>query len=752
MNYEYSGYLSTILYTPDEDARDSIESVVFSSEDLAKWRPVDLPEAVEWRSIPVKKTVSEDAVTVEGDFKGVRGIDVLSSDVPRYWVALSTVGLGDARMPIDVTAYPIIEITYRCASDNVHPALMWTYAGGSHFTGLPKSAEWITVARNVQHFGFPAQVENVVLRVYSPTRTVESVEVASLRFRAMTEAETKAMKKSYASLKEHAGPKKHAVLDEFMPLGVHMDANRAKRCARMLGISAEEYWDLALQDLVVHNHNAIALGNVDRLSATELSDLLKQCEHYGIKIVARHNFPLDGPEEERTRIIEDTIALCAESNAVLAHTFSSEPEEVELRDILAAKELIEQSDPSHPVALMTRYPNAYPLFAPFFAASGMGHFTSSRPWDLGEMVRKHAPLSQGQQFWVAAPGFMYPTRTPEWSTCPEMRLMVNLGFLSGARGWFTYSYHNDPVWTRGRIQRTLTGPFLAFSDLWSELMRRMKHISALAPLFLQAQADEKMDKWFTQATTTASLEPPAPGVPPVSQYRLRGPDFSIYATVSNNVRDMAELNFDIPRKAVGGKEIYDLTEYVTSRYWGPMERQRHIEMFPGQAHMILVASPEACSKWREIIGQRLIADDLNKLRFNLRLANAYKLNFGDIEDRLGGAEVSADQQSPEAVSAAKDELVNLIYTTPEIAESRSKIIETRAAVCACDGALCRLLGLKSPERIEELGEGVVSLAAEFTQLRMELWRGNGAKMAAHCTDLNERMLTLLAEIRAEYRP
>lgn len=750
MNYEYSGYLSTVLYTPEEDGRDSLDGVVFSADDLADWKPVDLPEAIEWRSIPVRSASSDGGITIEGNFKGVRGIDILSSDTPRYWVALSTVGVDDERLPIDVTAYPIIEITYRRLTEKAQPVLMWTYPGGSHFCGLPRSSEWTTVARNVQHFGFPTHVNNVVLRVYSPTRTLESIEVASVRFRGMTKVEAQASKKSYASLKEYADPKRHAILDEFMPLGVHMDAQRAKRCASMLKLSAGEYWDLVLEDLVMHNHNAIALGSVDSLDKAEWKDLLERCERHQIKIVARHDYPLNGSDEEKTRIIEEMIAPCVQSSAILAHTFSGEPLERELREVLSAKERIEKSDPNHPVALMARYPNAYPLFAPFFSASGMGHFTSGRPWDVGEVVQRHASLSKGQQFWVAAPGFMYPTKTPEWSTCPEMRLMANLAFVTGARGWFTYAYHNDPVWSRGRIQRTLTGPFLAFSDLWSELMRRMKHFNALAPLFLEASVEDKMDKWFTQATTTASNQPPPPGMPAANQYLLRGRDFSLYATVSNNVRDMAELNFDIPKKAAGGKEIYDLTEYVTGRHWATMERQRHIEMFPGHAHMILVASPDACSRWREVIGERLVADDLKKMRFNLRLAKAYKLDYGDIEERLEGASNGTDARDLEAIRSAKDELVNLIYTTPEIAESRSTIIETRAAVCACDGALCRLLGQQNPDRIEELGAAVVSLAAEFTQLRLELWRGNGAKVAEHCDELKDRMLALLADIRADY--
>ena len=77
--------------------------------------------------------------------------------------------------------------------------------------------------------------------------------------------------------------------------------------------------------------------------------------------------------------------------------------------------------------------------------------------------------------------------------------MLNLAIANGARGWFSYSYHNDPLWEQGRVQRTLTGPFLGFSDLWSELSRRLRYAHALAPLLLQTSIEESMDDWFEDA-------------------------------------------------------------------------------------------------------------------------------------------------------------------------------------------------------------------------------------------------------------
>ena len=51
-----------------------------------------------------------------------------------------------------------------------------------------------------------------------------------------------------------------------MPLGVYMDADTAKRLAATLKISIDEYWNFVMEDLVTHNHNAIALSHVDQMS------------------------------------------------------------------------------------------------------------------------------------------------------------------------------------------------------------------------------------------------------------------------------------------------------------------------------------------------------------------------------------------------------------------------------------------------------------------------------------------------------
>ncbi len=750
MSYEYSGHLRTLLPAPDAKILKPLDAISFGPADLVKWRTEDLSSSIEWRKAQARKSATSDGVRIEGDFTNIVNIDSLSPNDPRYWVPLTTLGLKDDRLPIDVARYPIIEVTYRCTSQNAHPVLMWTYPGGSHFGALPKTKTWKTVARNVRHFGFPARVDNVVLRLYSATRSVESLEIKSVRFRVMSPAEIEATRDSLAAVESQRPPRRFPVLDEFMPLGVYMDAESVNRLADMLNITPDEYWDLAIEDIVTHGHNAITLANFDGMKPAQRDRLLRLCEESGVRLIPRHEFPLGGTEKEQQHAVDHLIKPTAGSRAILAREFSGEPMESAFRETLEAKRRIEAADPDHPAAVVSRYPNAYPLFAPYFAASGVGFFASKSAWDIGTTVRTHVPLSQGQQFWLAAAAFMYPTQTPVWSTSPEMRLMVNLAFANGARGWFSYSYHNDPVWLRGKMQRSLTGPFLTFSDLWSELMQRMRWVGALAPLLLASRIEDSMEEWFTRGVFTNSAICPAPGIPPISQFHLRGNDFSLYFTVSNNTREIGAVEVDIPADAAAGMEIHDLSEFVKDRKWRTLERKGHIEMFPGQAHILLVAKPERCEEWRRRITEQLATAGLRKLRYGMTLARAYDLNLSEVESSLAANGTLSAPEHLEAVENARNRVLDLLYANENVREPRSSIMQASSAICGCDGALCRLMELGKGGLARKIGAEVIPLAAEFTAHRLAWRRGEGEEIGAAAKETAARCISLLQRIRSHY--
>ncbi len=747
MTYEYSGYLTTILDAPDPISVSELDSVVFMPDDLMLWRIEEQEPQREWEHIPVHRTRSKNAVRLEGHFEGIRRLDI-ATDQPRFWVSLSTLGKKDAQFPVDVTQYPIIEVTYRCASANARPAWLWTYPGGVHFAMLAPGRRWRTVARRIPHFGFPQQVDALTFRLYSTTRTTEALEIESVRFRAMSPREAEASAKDQARLESYEKSHQYPILDEFLPLGTFMNAEAASRLAQTLGLSSEEYWRLVLEDIARHHHNCIALERADVLSAEQLRTVLDLAQSYQVKLVPMYGFRLGSPAKDMREFIDTRVTPYVDVPSVLAWNIYTPLSERKFPDLMKLKPLIENADPNHPVALLTEYPNAFALFARFFTVSGTAHYASHAPWSVADMLQQHVPLSRGQQFWLIAPGSLSPSDTPDWNGCPEMRLMMHLAFANGVKGWFSYIYHSDPPWVSGSCQRSLTGPFLTFSDLWAELGHRMRWFNAIAPLFLQTRPEPRLQKWFGSTSARHARSQLPEHIPATAVYRLRGPDYELYYVVSNDMTEMTTEKINIATRSARGLQFYDLTDFVRDRAWVPMAHTRHLEMSPGQANVILAAKPEACTRCRDAIASRLIQDDQRQLDLGLQLTRSYDIDLAEVEamaDAVGDGDIMTDLG---AMKQARNKLLDLIYDTPAICEARSKLIEAGAALCGCDTALCGILAQGKVGRAGELGLKLIPLVRELAHFRLELRRGRGAGIQSHCERLAKRAVQTLAEIRA----
>ncbi|HRI88667.1 MAG TPA: hypothetical protein PK869_10385, partial [Candidatus Hydrogenedentes bacterium] len=314
--YEYFGYLRTILDAPNEAIRDSLDHVAFSAQDLAQWSTKDFETEKEWKRIPAKRVCTDDVLKLTGRFEEVRRIDSISKDDPSFWVPLSTIDWSDARFPVDLQRFPIAEITYRCTSDNAHPAWVWKYPGGLYVNRLPRTKQWRTLARRITHWGIPQHIDTMVVRLYSTMRSTESMEIESIRFRAMSQEETDACERDRVQLAESNPVRRYPVLDEFMPLGTCMNAETVRRCAEMLGMSLGEYWWLTMEDLVTHHHNCILVENIERMTRDEWGELHGYAEKYGIKIVPSFNLPVRLDPQETRELIDTHIKPLAHSSTV----------------------------------------------------------------------------------------------------------------------------------------------------------------------------------------------------------------------------------------------------------------------------------------------------------------------------------------------------------------------------------------------------------------------------------------------------
>lgn len=748
-HHEYSGYLRTLLHAPDPNARHQVEHVYFSADDLMHWELTDRKSEKEWQQIPVRRERTAEGVRIEGNFAGVRRIDNVGEDDPSFWVALGTVNIEDGRFPIDVNRFPILEIAYRCTSAHAQPAVVWSYDGGEHFDGLRCSKEWRTIVRRVQHFGFPERISALTLRLYAATRTTESFEVQSICFRALTPGEAEAIQKRESALAPERELPHYPLLDEFLPLGCYMSAATAKRMADKMETPFRDYWRLALEDIVRQHHNAIVLHDIDALTQEEWREILSLAQSFDVRIVAMHEWPLEHLAREGHDWIDAYVRPYADSPALLAWSVCDEPPEGAFQPHLGARKLIEESDAQHPLAVIMRSPDAFPLFAPYFAASGVAYYASKNPWGLGDTVRTHLPLSKGQQFWVTGPGFVWASDTPEWKTCPEMRLMLNLAFANGARGWFSFTYHNDPIWLGGNCQRSLTGPFLCFSDLWTELAQRMERFAAMAPLLLNAiPCGREQGRLTVEGRPHPRSELPE-HVPPVQWMLLRGPDCDVYYVVNNDIDEVTGVNLGLQGIFEQGYEVYDVTDFVRTRIWKRVDRNRHIEMFPGQGQIFLAAPGSVCTQWRDRIVQRMIENDRRQITIDLGLARRYDLDIGDIQGLLRRLGMGEPMEELHHVQGAREHILNLIYDCPDIARTRTRLVEVSAMLCACDGTLCRLLGRGKGDAAHELGLLTLPLARRLTDLRLKLRRGRGREIQEEAAALAADARQILEKIRAE---
>ncbi len=747
MSYEYSGYLATLLDAPDAQAGE-VDYIDLTPDDLMHWVHTDDPGDREWQKIPATIERRDESVALRGNFEGVRRIDNLAPDDPSYWAPLSSRHETGGPFPVDLSRYPIVEITYRCKSAHARPAWTWRYEGGLHFDGLQPSATWRTIARLAQHNGFPSQIEGMTLRLYSTTRSSEEMEVNSIRFRALTDAERTALEADRARLAQLDPPAHYRLLDEMMPLGVFMNAQTAKKLADTIEISFRDYWRLAFEDIARFHHNSVVLEGMFALSPVEWREVLGLASSFGIRMLPVYDWPLDAPDLNLDSLVRSYVAPYTQSPAMLGWCIKDEPAEHTFHAHLEARKRFEIADPKHPMTTLMRDPNAFPLFAPHVSASSIAHFKSGAAWDLGPLVQAHISQSRGQQFWVTSPAFVYATDAPEWNSCPEVRLMLNLAFANGARGWFSFCYHNDPIWAGGSFQRSLTGPFLAFSDIWSELGTRMERFTALAPLFLHARPSGAQEVGFEITATSHPRARKPEGMEPIQWHWLQGEDYALIYVVSNDIGEVTPVWIKAPEHLPKGLEIYDMTDFVRNLNWVPMQRHRHLEMFPGQGQILLLAEPAVCERIRDEIVERIIEDDRRQISMNLSLARRYDIDITEVQNLMKEVGMGQPLHDVQKMHSARNQLTNKIYRTPKLVTPRSKLIEASAALCGADGCLCRLLAKGRPDEAHELGLKVLPLARELARLRLNLRRGRGPDILDECAVLAQKACTLLEVIRA----
>jgi hypothetical protein len=205
---------------------------------------------------------------------------------------------------------------------------------------------------------------------------------------------------------------------------------------------------------------------------------------------------------------------------------------------------------------------------------------------------------------------------------------------------------------------------------------------------------------------------------------------------------------DVPDGLPEGLEVFDMTDFVRSRNWTPVVWKRHLEMFPGQGQIMLVAARSVCEGLRDAISCRLRDDDRRQIALDLGLARRHNLDTRSVQRSLHQIGTGAPLEDALKTLEAREQLVNLIYRAPELAAARSSLTKAGAAICACDGALCRLLGTGQVDAAFEMGVSVLPLARKIAGLRLKVRRNHDEDLIQQANDMTRQSLTLMEKIRA----
>jgi len=754
--YIYRGLLGKMKEIPSLEKRNKCAHITFSADDLTKWSLEDDPGEQEWKGIPATKKIEdmdgEKVFILTGNFSNVYRLNLLKEmERPSFWVPLSTRTSSVPHFPIAQNKYPIVELTYRMQYGKCMPAWTWHYTTGQFFEFLNMDFKWTTVARAWCYNTFPRKMENFALRLYSFTRTKETMYIHSIRFREPTEEENKLLNSKESLQINHEKPITYPILNNFFPMGTYINANTAKDMAYLLKTDLSSYLDLLFEDISLHYHNTVFVEDFYDFLPGDQEVLFDISEKYNIKLI----LPL---EEENTRlelskissVIKDkehTIKRYASDGNLFGWVIKENPSDEELEPYLRLKKEIERIDEKHPVIYLTREANAFPLYAAISSVSGLTHWKTRNPWELGQLIKTHIKFVSGQQLWAIGPTFVFGSGAPEWNSAPEIRLMINLALSNGARGWLSYTYHNIPLWAGGECQRSLTGPFLTFSDIWQELGGRLGRFYALAPLLMSAKPSAPPDF----APDIQSRKHPRSRCPEsidiLANFWMKGNDFWIFYLINQDTSEVTGINVNFHSLFPDRYRIYDATQFVRTYKWEEIPKSFHREMFPGQGQILLITTPEVYKHWEEIIAKRIFESVEQQAYINIKMQKPYLTSPEKWTDEIKEHKKKEPIDALNRIVETKNQITNSIYSIEELYKSRGKLLEIGSILCACDGVLCRLLDEGKTASVDEYKDMVIKAAGDLIKYRISIYKGEGKVVLPAMEKLSKNLLNILQKLR-----
>ena len=84
------------------------------------------------------------------------------------------------------------------------------------------------------------------------------------------------------------------------------------------------------------------------------------------------------------------------------------------------------------------------------------------------------------------------------------------------------------------------------------------------------------------------------------------------------------------------------------------------------------------------------------------------------------------------------------------AQLNADLYQIRSALCACDGALCRLMHRGKNDLARAIGAELTPIASDTIQMRLELKRGKANPYLDAAGTLRQSALATLNRVRGEY--
>ena len=648
-----------------------------------------------------------------------------------------------------MTRYPVLEVEVRNVDLRGQFKVACFYPGGEFLFTLPIDQQWHTFGMLVGP-EFPREVTALSLRCYGAWRETGTVEVRRVGFRALEPEEQRQLTDFKTRCATSPGvPSALSLPEGFFPFGVFLDAEAAARLGDIMDISFHDYWRLALEDIARHHHNCVVLENAEKMGPELGAQLVDQAQGYGIRLIPSFSALPDPAAPDARARVEHLTGAFRNHPAIAAWAVSRLPEDNVCAWWQGLQRIFQELRATQPLLCSAEHPGNVEMLSRATSVFWFHCFKSGVPWHVGKAVAVHVRQKGHRALWFTAPAFTRASGAPSWSTCPAMRLMLNLGLANGIDGWFSHAYHHVPSWLQGPLERSLTGPFQTFSDLWTELGNRLERLTSLAPVFQAVQPVDTAPAGFSCEARRHAQSTLSASIPPVSTFWLAGEQIWLCHVVNNDLMQVTSVTLTFPDAFGPDSAMYDLTHFVRNRVWNPVRSPRHLEMFPGQGQVFLVASRAIAADWRDRIAAQILAADQRQVLVDLDLARQYITNLEETEEVLTGmsAHPLADLVR---VHTARERLINMIYACPDLYETRSALIEASSLLCACDEALARLHAMGRTEAAHDFGMRALPFARQLTSYRLRLRRGEGRSISGPCRQLVHAIYALLCDIWARF--